>query len=135
MNAKDPSRKDLLSACSEVGPEDGLDPRLDGRPVRERVKNRKALQLCAQIADTLNEVLAGECGDDLLRELAVVSVHPAPDSSRLLVTLAAPADGPPVEALRQRLDHAAGKLRSDVAAAIHRKRVPLLTFQVTAASR
>jgi ribosome-binding factor A len=131
MNAKEPSRKDLLSACCEVGPEDGVDPRLDHRPVRERVKNRKALQLCAQVAETLNLVLAGECGDDVLRELTVVSVVPAPDSSRMLVTLAVPADGADEQDVRAHLERAAGKMRGEVAGAIHRKRVPLLTFQVT----
>ena len=55
------------------------------------MKNRKALQLCAQVAQTLGVVLAGECGEDLLRELFVTSVVPAPDSSRLLVMIAGPA--------------------------------------------
>src|SRR4051812_18582032 len=102
MNAKELSRKDLLSACSEVGPEDGVDPRLDDRPVRERVQNRKAMQLCAQVGETLNLVRAGECGDALLRERAVVAVVPAPDPSRLLVTLAVPADGPAEDDVRAR---------------------------------
>ena len=34
------------------------------------VKNRKALQLCDQVLQTLSRVLAWECRDDLLRDLA-----------------------------------------------------------------
>ena len=87
MKPKEPSREDLLSSCSEVGPEDGVDPRYTVRSPRPRVKNRKALQLCAQVAETLREVLGGDCGDEQLRDLTVQSVVPAPNSSRLLVTL------------------------------------------------
>ena len=58
--------------------------------------DRKALQLCHQVAETLEEVLA-ECGDGLLQALRVLDVEPAPDASRLLVTLA--VDGLPREEL------------------------------------
>ena len=47
---------------------------------------RKACQLCRQVAVTLDEVLA-ECGDGVLQGLHVASVVPFPDASRLLVTL------------------------------------------------
>jgi ribosome-binding factor A len=130
MTSKEPSRKDLLATCSEIGPEDGIDPHLSFRPSRPRVKNRKALQLCAQIAETLSSVLAGECGDALLRELCVTSVVPAPDSSHLLVTLALVPDGPPLAEVQAHLERASGKLRSEVASSIHRKQVPLLTFHI-----
>lgn len=126
MNANEPSRDELLSSCSEVGPGDGHDPRLEPRSPRHRVKNRKALQLCAQVAETLNEALAG-CGDDVLREATVTSVVPAPDTSRLLVTVVVAGDAITVQA---HLDRAAGWLRGEVAAAIHRKRVPLLLLRV-----
>src|SRR5207302_1030388 len=69
--------------CADVGPGDGLDPRLDEMFTPRRAANRKALQLCAQIAHTLGSVLSGECGDDRLRDLLVESVEPAPDSTRL----------------------------------------------------
>ncbi len=130
MTSKEPSRRDLLAACSEIGPEDGIDPHTTFRLSRPRIKNRKALQLCAQIAETLSIVLAGECGDDRLRELCVVSVEPAPDSSRLLLTLAVAPDGPSSSDALAALERAGGKLRSEIAAAIHRKRVPLLTFRI-----
>jgi ribosome-binding factor A len=109
-------------------PGDGSDPRYDRDEYGPRVPNRKALQLGSQIQDCLNMCLA-DCGDDLLRELLVESVIPAPDSRQMLVTVAVPKD---LEAARV-LDHiarAGGKLRSEAAAAIHRKRVPRLRFQI-----
>jgi ribosome-binding factor A len=97
--------------------------------------NRKALQLCSQVADTLNYVLSGECDDDLLRNLHVVNVVPAPNASQLLVTVAPVV---PLEKefdaadVNQRLSAAAGRLRSEVASAITRKKTPRLLFVVSA---
>ena len=118
--------------CADMGPGDGLDPRRDDMSTPRRVVNRKALQLCAQVARTLANVLSGECGDDRLRDLLVESVQPAPDSTRLLVTVYpgpafAASDTEPV--LRA-LYGATGMLRGQIARAIHRKRVPELVFQV-----
>jgi ribosome-binding factor A len=121
------SRKDVLSACDAVGPDDGLDPLYD-RPAQPRkVPNRKALQLCGQVADTLALVL-GECGDDVLRDLRVVSVTPAPNAARLLVTVARAAGM--AEDVAGCLERARGKLRSEIAAAVHRRKAPDLTFRV-----
>jgi hypothetical protein len=67
----------------------------------------------------------------MLRDLGVVSVQPAPDESRLLVTVGPTLPGPcePAE-VSARLQKALGKLRSEVAATIHRKKVPELAFRV-----
>ena len=54
--------------CAELGPDDGIDPGTLRPADRHRVTNRKALQLCEQIAHTLGSVFAGECADDLLRD-------------------------------------------------------------------
>jgi ribosome-binding factor A len=123
-------------ACAERGPEDGLDPRTFFRKPSGKVTNRKALQLCAQVARTLSTVLAGECEDDLLRDLLVESVHPAPDSMHLLVRVCLAASATEVDAnqVMEHLHRAHGRLRSEVAAAIHRKRVPELTFCVVGAT-
>lgn len=132
MRFRNVPRRDLLSACAEPGPDDGLDPRMARRLPRHQVPNRKALQLCGQVARTLAGILAGECGDDLLRDLAVDAVAPAPNSARLLVTLrpvvaAGPIDPVPILA---RLERARGLFRREVAAAIHRRRVPDLLFRI-----
>ena len=131
MSKKKPSRRELLPLCSELGPEDGSDPRLDPRPFAGKVANRKALQLCAQVADALAGFLAG-CGDDLLRELTVVSVVPAPNSSRLLVTVAPAVPGAAGNSasVLERLGHALPRLRAEAASAITRKRVPELAFRL-----
>jgi ribosome-binding factor A len=128
MKPRKPFRNDILSA--DTAPDDGLDPRYDrrgGRPVGKR----KALQLCREVERTLSAVLAGECGDDLLRDLVVLSVVPAPNAGRLLVTLALPASaGVTVEEALRRLLRAAGRLRNEVAAAVHRRKAPELVFRV-----
>src|SRR5215831_20065616 len=131
MKPKKPSRQELLSSCADVGPEDGQDPRVFFRKPSGGVKNRKALQLCGQVARTLSTVLPGECGDAVLREVLVETVEPFPDSSRLLVTVRLPtgSEVPPATVL-EHLRRAGGMLRSEVAAAIHRKRAPELTFRV-----
>jgi ribosome-binding factor A len=126
-------KKDLLAGTGEVGPGDGLDPRYDRPDSSPGVPNRKALQLCSQVAQTLAGVLAGELDDDVLRDLLVESVTPAPNSSRLLVTLQ-PAPGAPAHdpgVIAGRLERARDRLRAEVAAAIHRRRAPDLTFRLS----
>ena len=77
-------------------------------------------------------VLSGECRDESLQSLHVLSVVPAPNASRLLVI--ARADLPEEEfdrdAILAELDAQSGRLRAEIAASIHRKRTPLLTFHV-----
>ena len=107
---------------------DPRDERVSARPHRE---NRKVLQLCRQVADTLAQVLSGECDDDVLRSLQVVTVAPAPDASQLLVIVAPALADDKLESAEvlQRLAASSGRLRSEVAAAITRKRAPRLAFQ------
>jgi hypothetical protein len=118
--------------CAERGPEDGLDPRLQKRGGSGQTGDRKLRQLCSQVARTLNAVLAGECGDDLLRDLVVESVTPAPSSARLLVTVALAPTAPDHDPglLSERLERARGLLRVAVAGAIRRRRAPDLLFQI-----
>jgi ribosome-binding factor A len=99
---------------------------------RGRRTDRKTLQLCGQVADTLNYVLSGECYDDVLRNVYVVKVEPAPDASQLLVTVAPydPNDPAPLDVILARLGHASGLLRREVAATISRRKAPQLLFRV-----
>jgi ribosome-binding factor A len=91
--------------------------------------HRKDLQLCRQVAERLQLTL-GDCGDDLLRDLHVVQVVPAPDATQLLV-IVGPGPGEsgadPHEVVA-RLKARAGALRAEVARAITRKRAPALLF-------
>lgn len=127
-------RRDMLRAhCEAFDEHDGIDPRDDARQGRsDRWQGRKCLQLCRQIAETLDLVLSGECDDEVLQNLQVVSVVPAPNASRLLVTVVCDvADGPTdSQAVLERLERQSARLRCEVAGAIHRRRTPTLAFQV-----
>jgi ribosome-binding factor A len=137
----------MRTACAEVGPDDGVDPREvararmnQHRSLKPRVKagsgeretGRKARQLGRQVAETLDLVFAGDSRDAVLSGLRVVSVTPAPDASRLVVTVASvlPADRLDPAEILARLGRASGWLRTEVAAAVTRRRAPALSFQV-----
>ncbi len=127
-------RKPSMPSADASEQEDFLE--LTGRASMPRGKgalNRKTLQLCSQVADTLNYVLSGDCCDELLQNLQVASVVPAPNASQLLVTVyPALAPGATLDAaeVRRRLSDVAGRLRSEVARSITRKKAPKLLFQV-----
>jgi ribosome-binding factor A len=132
MKFREPLRKDMLSSCADIGPEDGLDPRKDNLKRSRHVPNRKALQLCSQVEQTLSLVLPA-CGEECLRDLLVTAVVPAPDSTRLLVTLchAPSAEVRDTVVVLAALQRAQPLLRREVAAAIHRKKTPELTFRLS----
>jgi len=128
-----PSRKRLRTHCAEVHTDDGSDPRVFFRKDGSRAKtDHKARQLCQQVLEILDALLAGQAGDDRLLDLAVVAVEPAPDSSRLLVTVTPRASDIPPDPreILASLDRASGWLRSEVASAITRKRAPLLAYRI-----
>jgi hypothetical protein len=131
MKRNQSSKKRTQPLCSELGPYDGIDPRDLLREAVRKKGGRKTLQLCGQVAEALNYAFASLCNDDVLRELSVVAVQPAPDESRLLVTIAPTLPGPcdPAQILT-RVHRVLGTLRSEVASSIHRKKVPDLAFCV-----
>jgi ribosome-binding factor A len=135
MNRKKPSRGQLESLCADVHPDDGVDPKQFFRPSkRTKTADRKTLQLCSQVADTLNLVLSGECADEVLQCLQVVEVRPSPDASQLLV-LVSPASTSAAADPATVLEHLAvanGRLRAEVASAIVRRRAPKLILQFVA---
>ena len=125
------TREQMLQLCGEIHEDDGVDPReffQSGRGARKQ--DRKAKQLCRQAAETIDQVLSGETSDPRLACLRVVSVQPAPDASRLLVTVV--ADCPAADFRRaeteERLAASAGRLRTCVASAITRKKAPTLAY-------
>jgi ribosome-binding factor A len=131
MRRKRSSHLHAQALCSDLGPEDGIDPRDLFRANARKKGGRKTLQLCSQVAEALNYAFAAICNDDVLRELGVLTVQPAPDESRLMVTVGPSLSGPcdPTQVLAH-VQQSLGKLRSEVAAAIHRKKVPELAFCV-----
>ena len=133
MNRNRRVREQARSCCGRINEDDGIDPHELFKSDRIcRKQNRKALQLCRQVADTLGLVLSGDFDDELLHNLQVVSVAPAPDASQLAVTLRADIGDSNVQVqdIVNRLNRVHGRLRSEVAAAITRKRTPRLIFHV-----
>lgn len=101
----------------------------------DRRQSRKSKQLCRQVAESLDWVLSGDSRDELLQNLRVVAVEPAPYSSRLRVTVAShlPPEEAEPRAILDRLQRHSGRLRCEVAASIHRRKVPTLVFEVLVA--
>jgi ribosome-binding factor A len=97
--------------------------------------DRKTMQVCSQVQRTLDQVLSGELNDDRLRDVYVVQVTPAPDANCLLVTVAPlgfAKDFRPEEVMA-RLAANSGRMRSELARAINRKKTPELMFRVVLA--
>ena len=115
-------------------PRDYADPlRVFGPGGRPAPKNdRKTMQLCSQVQRTVEQVLLGDLDDDVLRNLYVVSVEPAPDDSRLLVTVGPFASGVAIDPIQvmEHLGLASAHIRAEVAGAITRKKAPSLVYQV-----
>lgn len=126
-------RAQMLAHTNELGPDDGLDPRDFFKTSCRRGKSsHRSQQFYRQVAETLDLVLSGESHDELLQSLRVVSVAPAPDASRLVVAVHSdlPADEFDRTAIESCLVQNSGRLRCAVAAAITRRKTPLLTFIV-----
>lgn len=117
--------RDGIFPCDKLLPGDGTDPRFDKRGY-DKVDNRKALQLCSQVFSSLSLSFA-ELGNNLLRDLVVESVIPAPDSSQLLVTVSTKEK---INEIAEALQGAAGKLRGEIARSINRKRTPQIKFNI-----
>jgi ribosome-binding factor A len=127
------TRAKLRAHCLDLHEDDGVDPREFFQPSRgRRQDNRKARQLCRQVAETLDQVLAGETADELVSSLHVESVIPAPDASRLLVTLRTDLRGNAIllEQIERRLADHRGRLRCAVSATITRRKTPNLEFRI-----
>ena len=120
------------SLAAELHSDDGQDPKEFFRKSKQVKKtDRKAMQLCSQVADTLSLVLSGECSDEVLQNLLVAEVTPAPDASQLLVVLSPAPGSQPLadDEVMAAVRAASGRLRTEVAGAISRKRAPRLVFQ------
>lgn len=92
--------------------------------------DRKLQQLCRQVERALSYVVPGELADPMLADLSVASVRPGPDASRLMVAFRSNRPIADAPLILERLERVRGKLRSDVAAAVTRKRAPELAFHL-----
>jgi ribosome-binding factor A len=123
------SQKPPEQVAADRGPEDGMDPKEFFRKSSARGPGRKVMQLCSQVQESLYWILGSQCGDESLALLQVLSVEPAPDSTRLLVTLKL-SDGMTMSEALERLQEASKAIRSEVANSIHRKKAPDLVYRL-----
>ena len=98
----------------------------------DRRAARKTRQICKEALRTLSYAL-GASRDERVRDLVVAAVDPAPDASRLMVTLYCPGARDDIPALLARLAGLRGPLRAEIAASIQRKRTPEIAFRVAPA--
>ena len=127
------TRQQLLDYCGELHDDDAVDPReYFKKSPKSGSQGRKSKQLCRQVAETLDMVLSGECRDERLQSLHVISVEPAPDTSRMLVTVESdlPTEEFDYAAILAALAAQTGHLRAEVATSINRKKTPSLVFNV-----
>ena len=90
---------------------------------------RKDLQLCRQVFEALNLALA-DLDDDVIDDLWLASVMPAPSAARLSVTLIPSRDGIDPDVALERVREYADELREEVAAEVTRRRAPELVFRI-----
>lgn len=88
----------------------------------------KARRLCRQVREQLDLALA-ELGDPTLEGTQVHEVGYIGGTNTIRVDVTAPR-GADLAAIAARLEAARGRLRAEIAAAIHRKRTPMLCFAV-----
>lgn len=89
--------------------------------------------MCRQVQRRLDVALGGELDDPILQGLWVNAVVPEPGGTALLVEVVAP-DPARIDEVFAHLSAARGWLRSEVAAALQRKRTPYLHFVVVPAT-
>lgn len=126
----DPRRADARSLCADLHPDDGPPARRRKEPRPAPHADRKTLQLCAQVRRALQRHVPSH-RSPLLADLAIESVEPDPDATRLRVVVSVPPTCPHAPgAILAHLAAASGHLRAEVAGAICRKRVPTLSFDL-----
>lgn len=98
------------------------------KPSRHEIR---ALQLGRQIQQGVQDFLWCDCCDPLLADLQTLDVTPLIGGSVFLVLIESPETEPSILFdIEAQLKNAKGAIRTSVGAAIHRKRVPQLRFQV-----
>lgn len=106
---------------------DALEGNESGRASSRRQAERKTQQFCKQVQRALNFALADRSIGEGIEGLYAEEVSPAPDCGRLLVHVLVPVSLQVADVLTA-LGRETPRLRSEVAAAITRKRAPELCF-------
>lgn len=133
MNISKKIREEMTKLCGSICEDDGRDPREfhETKIERKESDQYRHERLCQQVAHTLALVLP-ESVEEPIRHLQINSVVCGQNTSVLKVKLALPnCNHEQQTALLESLKSQEGWLRSEVAAAITRKRVPRLAFEFT----
>jgi len=125
-------RNEAKSLCGELGPEDGIDPRILNRGESRKKGHYKTLQLCKEAGRVLSLVLAGDMEDPNLQALEIIEVSADGNGQFLRVTVAYAGEKSALYALKTNnsLNQIKGYLRSTISHSVQRKRVPDLKFSV-----
>jgi len=101
---------------------------------RRRSRHRKQAQLCREVFRLVQLTLDGELRDPRLDDVFVVNVLPEPGGGALLVYVSRDALDESVpddlDHMHAALEQAAPVMRAQLAAGLHRRRVPRLRFVV-----
>lgn len=122
----------LRDLCAQVLEDDLIDPRSlkkAGRP-NQSVVSRKDRQLCKQVRRALETALASLHSDASVSAVEIADVAPAPDASRLRMTLRLIDARASTEQVTARFAALRPWLRAQAAAGITRKRAPELVIDV-----
>lgn len=132
MTLRRETLRQIASLCDEIGPEDGIDPRLAGRDSSENAKKNtnKNAQLCRQ-AEIAIRLALGEMDDEDLVGLNVAGVETGSTAGSLVVLVGPADESSNVDEFVAipALARVAGVLRGVVASTVRRKRAPMLVFR------
>lgn len=123
--------KQANKLCAEIGPEDGIDPRIITRAMDRKSNNRKARQLGKEARQTLTMIFSGELSDPVFQDIEVIDVSASDDGQFLNVTLTQvnTSDQLDEQVVLEKCKAVQGFLRSAIAETVKRKRVPSLKFE------
>jgi ribosome-binding factor A len=98
----------------------------------ETKQAQRTARLCKVIEQVAGSVLEELSADEVLRHCEVLGVVPGASRARIVIEVGMrPSEhAPGILAVLQGLDNLSGRLRTEVARSINRKRVPVLTFNV-----
>lgn len=117
--------------CAEIGPEDGIDPRIIARAMDKKSKGHKSQQLGKEAWHTVSIIFSGELSDPLFQDIEVLDVTVSDDGQFLVIALSQVDTGYEFDQaiVLEKCRAVQGYLRSAIADTVHRKRVPSLKFE------
>ena len=132
MNQSKDWLNEARQLCGQIGPEDGIDPRIIARSGNRNPKSHKNQQLGKEARHILSMVFAGEFSDPVFQGLEVFDVSASDDGQFLIVSLAVTDASVLIDEVQilEKCQAVQGYLRSAIASAVKRKRIPMLKFEL-----